>query len=130
MQTSPATQQKSLHPLHAAAAAAYEARDLSAWTDLYDGGALLVSLPDGAHLHGSAAIRPVLARFLALEGRLTAETIYALESGDLALLRGRFTLEYADEGGPQTMVAQTVEVARRGADGRWRFVLDHPAGAA
>ncbi len=130
MSTTTQTTREEVHPLHAAVQAAYNAGNLSAWADLYEEGALLVSTPEGALLNGPAAIRPALARFGALKGEMKVETLYALEAGGLTLLRGRFTLAYQDAGTARTMVAETVEVARRGQDGGWRFIIDHPAGAA
>jgi ketosteroid isomerase-like protein len=62
---------------------------------------------------------------------VVAETIYALEADGLALLRGKFTVSYTDEEQkPQRFIAETVEVARRGRDGQWRFIIDHPNGAS
>jgi ketosteroid isomerase-like protein len=47
--------------------------------------------------------------------------------GDLALMRGKWTLtSRAADGSESTMSGSSVEVARKGPDGLWRYVIDHP----
>jgi uncharacterized protein (TIGR02246 family) len=118
------------HPLHAETEAAYNAGDLDRWTSLYEENALLCGISGDSFAVGRQQIRKTLEPFLALRGSLTAKTVYSVENDDLVLLRGIFTLSYTDEDAkPQQMITHSVEVAKRGSDGLWRFIIDHPAGA-
>jgi uncharacterized protein (TIGR02246 family) len=118
------------HTLHAETEAAYNAGDLDRWTSLYEENALLCAISGDSFAVGRQQIRKTLEPFLALRGSLTAKTVYSVENDDLVLLRGIFTLSYTDEDAkPQQMITHSVEVAKRGSDGLWRFIIDHPAGA-
>jgi ketosteroid isomerase-like protein len=118
------------HPLHADSVAAYSNRDLDRWADLYHKEAVLLDSTGKQAAVGRDEIRLALERVLVLNGKLKIETVYAIEYGDVALLRGFIELEYLDQAGtPQKMVTQSIEVATRGADGIWRFKVDHPYGA-
>ena len=119
------------HPLHAETEAAYNAGDLGRWTSLYEENALLCATSGDSFVVGRQQIRKTLEPFLALRGSLTVKTLYSVENDDLVLLRGIITLSYIDEDGkPQQMITHSVEVAKRGSDGLWRFIIDHPAGAS
>ena len=79
---------------------------------------------------GRKEIRSALERFLALNGKMEIQTVYAIQYGDLTVLRGAIELDYQDQAGtPQKMVTESIEVATRGSDGIWRFKIDHPFGA-
>jgi ketosteroid isomerase-like protein len=79
---------------------------------------------------GRDEIRSSLERFLVLNGEMKIQTVYAIEYGDITVLRGLIELDYRDESGtPQKMVTESIEVATRGADGICRFKIDHPFGA-
>jgi uncharacterized protein (TIGR02246 family) len=118
------------HPLHAETEAAYNTGDLDRWVSLYEEHALLCAKSGDGFVVGRQQIRKTLEPFLALRGSLTAKTVYSVENDDLVLLRGIFTLSYTDENAkPQQMIAYSVEVAKRGSDGLWRFIIDHPVGA-
>lgn len=79
---------------------------------------------------GRDEIRSALERVLVLDGKMKIETVYAIEYGDVTLLRGDIELEYRDQAGTlQKIVTESIEVATRGADGIWRFKVDHPYGA-
>jgi uncharacterized protein (TIGR02246 family) len=118
------------HPLHAETESAYNAGDLDRWTSLYEENALLCTISGDGFVVGQQQIRKTLEPFLALGGSLTAKTVYSVENDDLLLLRGIFALSYTDEDGrAQQMITHSIEVAKRGSDGLWRFIIDHPAGA-
>jgi uncharacterized protein (TIGR02246 family) len=118
------------HPLHAETEAAYNAGDLDRWVSLYQENALLYTMSGDSVVVGRQQIRKTLEPFLALRGSLTAKTVYSLGNDALVLLRGIFDLSYTDEDGKQQqMTTHSVEVAKRGSDGLWRFIIDHPAGA-
>jgi ketosteroid isomerase-like protein len=71
---------------------------------------------------GTEAIREQWAGVLALGGRMTLRSRYAIETGELAVLSN----EWSPTVGDQTMSAVTAEVARRQPDGSWLYVVDHP----
>jgi ketosteroid isomerase-like protein len=80
----------------------------------------------GSFVSGLEAIGEQWAGFVALNGRITMETRHAVEVGDLALLRN----DWHFVAGEMEFSSQTAEVARRQGDGTWRYVIDHPYGAA
>jgi ketosteroid isomerase-like protein len=50
-------------------------------------------------------------------------------SGDLALLIGDFVIEgTGPDGAPVHQKGTATDVARRGTDGGWRYVIDNPPG--
>jgi len=110
--------------LHPIVETAFNVGDVDALLALYEPDAQLIG-EDGAAAVGLAAIREVWSGFVALGGQITVTTRYAAESGDLALLSNAWT--FVMEGA--TASAITAEVARRGDDGSWRYVIDNPYGA-
>ena len=118
------------HPLHAEVEAAYNASDIERWISLYEENAVLQSRSADGLAIGRQQIRKIFERFIALRGSLAAETVYAVEAYDHVLLRGKFSLSYTDNDGKlEELIANTVEVAKRGSDGHWRFIIDHGNGA-
>lgn len=118
------------HPLHADSVAAHNSRDLDRWANLYHRESMLLDSTGKQAAVGRDEIRLALERFLVLNGKMQIQTVYAIEYGDLAVLRGAIELDYRDEAGTaQKMVTESIEVATRGTDGIWRFKIDHPFGA-
>ena len=118
------------HPLHADSVTAYNHHDLDRWADLYHQDAVLLDSTGKQAAVGRDDIRSALERVLVLDGKMKIETGYAIEYGDVTLLRGAIELEYRDQAGTlQKIVTESIEVATRGADGIWRFKVDHPYGA-
>ncbi len=101
------------------------AGDLDGLVALYEPHATLVEA-DGHQASGLDAIRGVWAGVIAFEGTLTVTTRHAVIVDDLALLSNDWVLTFADGA---SIGARTAEVARLGADGRWRYVIDHPVAA-
>ena len=118
------------HPLHADSVTAYNNHDLDRWADLYHQDAVLLDSTGKQAAVGRDDIRSALERVLVLDGKMKIETVYAIEYSDVTLLRGAIELEYRDQAGTlQKIVTESIEVATRGADGIWRFKVDHPYGA-
>ena len=79
-------------------------------------------LSNGSTVTGNEAIREQWAGLLAMKGRMTLRSRYAIEAGDLAILSNEWTYT----AGELAMGATTAEVARRQPDGSWLYVIDHP----
>jgi ketosteroid isomerase-like protein len=107
-------------------AAAFSSGDPDAVERLFEPEALFVTAP-GSTVAG-ADRRRAHAEFLrlGLPIRLTLRHCYV--SGDLALLIGDHLIEGVGPDGPVRMAGTATDVARRGPDGRWRYVIDNPSG--
>jgi ketosteroid isomerase-like protein len=110
-----------LADIHPSVEAGVNSQDLDGLMALYAPNAAMV-LPDGSTVTGTEAIREQWAGLLAMKGRMTLRSRYAIEAGDLAILSNEWTFT----AGELTMGATTAEVARRQADGGWLYVIDHP----
>jgi ketosteroid isomerase-like protein len=77
---------------------------------------------DGSTVTGLEAIREQWSGLLAMNGRITVRSRFAIEAGDLAILSNGWTLTVGD----QSMSAVTAEVAQRQPDGDWLYLIDHP----
>lgn len=95
---------------------------------LYEAQATLTPSP-GKTVVGLPAIREALAGFLAAKPRMSISARVVAQTGDVALVTSKWQLAMTGpEGEPAQMSGQSVEVARRQADGSWRFVIDEPFG--
>lgn len=108
---------------------ALHAGDLDAAVALYEPDATFV-LQSGEVITGRQAIREVMKEFLALKPRFSMD-VQAVQNGDLALLRSRWSLSGTGaDGQPVTLSGRSIEVVRRQADGTWLFVIDDPNGVS
>ena len=106
----------------------FNAGDIDGLMELYESNAALIAQP-GSVAHGSEQVRAALQGFLALKGRITLETKLVFSVGDLAYLSNTWSLSgTGPDGEPVTLGATTAEVARRQADGTWRYVIDNALG--
>ncbi len=110
-----------LADIHPAVEVGVNNQDLDGLMALYAPDAAMV-LPNGSTVTGTEAIREQWAGLLAMEGRMTLRSRYAIEAGDLAILSNQWSFT----AGELTMGATTAEVARRQADGGWLYVIDSP----
>ena len=77
----------------------------------------------------SEQARAALQGFLALKGRIMLNTKLVFTVGDLAYLSNTWSLSgTGPDGNPVSLGATTAEVARRQADGSWRYVIDNAWG--
>ena len=72
---------------------------------------------------GTEELRAHLKWLVALGGEMVSENNFAVEAGDLALLRADYAI-YQD--GKITITGSSAEVVRRQSDGRWLYVIDYP----
>jgi len=106
----------------------FNAGDLDGLMELYEADAALIAQP-GSVAYGSEQARAALQGFLALKGRITLDTKLVVTVGDLAYLSNSWSLSgTGPDGNPVTLGATTAEVARRQADGSWRYVIDNAWG--
>jgi ketosteroid isomerase-like protein len=111
--------------LHREVEAAFNDGDVDALVRLYESDARMMR-DDGSMASGMDEIRDVWSGFVALGGRISLTTRYAVECDDVALLSNTWTFE----GAGMTFSSVTAEVARRQGDGSWLYLIDNPYGAA
>ncbi len=101
--------------------------DLEAVLSLYEAGAALI--PSGQSwtdpVRGEGALREVASQFLAMKPRITTEPTKVIESGDIALVIGDWTLNAKGPDGDISMSGTYTDVMRRQTDGSWLFVIDN-----
>jgi ketosteroid isomerase-like protein len=96
--------------------------------ELYEPDAALIAQP-GSLANGIEQARAALQGFLALKGRITLDTKLVVTVGELAYLANTWSLTgTGPDGAPVVLGATTAEVARRQADGSWRYVIDNAWG--
>jgi uncharacterized protein (TIGR02246 family) len=114
--------------IHRSFEEAFNAGDLDGLMELYEADAALIAQP-GSVAYGSEQARAALQGFLALKGRIMLDTKLVVTVGDLAYLSNTWSLSgTGPDGNPVTLGATTAEVARRQADGTWRYVIDNAWG--
>jgi ketosteroid isomerase-like protein len=121
----PATTPEQIHRLFEEA---FNAGDLDALMELYESDAALIAQP-GSVAEGGEQARAALQGFLALKGRIRLDTKLVVTVGELAYLSNSWSLRgTGPDGNPVVLGATTAEVARRQADGGWRYVIDNAWG--
>ncbi|TMR90318.1 YybH family protein [Nonomuraea basaltis] len=105
----------------------FNSGDLAAVMEVYESGAVFVPEP-GSALTGAEA-RAANGRFVALGLPITVRPRHVYTTGDLALLIVDWVIDGTDrDGRPVHIEGTATDVARRGADGCWRYVIDNPFG--
>jgi uncharacterized protein (TIGR02246 family) len=106
---------------------AFNAGDIDELLSLYE--------PDASYVHGEKtvtglpALRDVFAQLTAVRPRMELTNEYCIVCDDTALVRARWKLQWRDST-KQVHIKQghSSEVLRRGSDGVWRYIIDHPTG--
>ncbi|MFD9405763.1 YybH family protein [Streptomyces sp. NPDC059989] len=115
------------HP--AVFAAAFNTGDPAAVAQVYEPDAVFVPRP-GTPLTGAALVSAT-AEFLALGLPIEVSPRHTYEAGDLALLIVDWSIEgTAPDGAAVRLAGTATDVARRGPDGLWRYVVDNPFGTS
>ncbi|TDD51051.1 DUF4440 domain-containing protein [Nonomuraea terrae] len=105
----------------------FNSGDPDAVAQVYESGALFVPEP-GRALTGTRA-HAANARFMQLGVPITVRPRHVYTAGDLALLIVDWFIDGEDADGRHVRIEGTAtDVARRGQDGRWRYVVDNPFG--
>jgi len=107
---------------------AFKAKDTAALTQLFTEDAVFLS-PTGTIVKGRAEIEPHwvdrLSKITVLDGGLTTQ--YLDVHGDTAVETAKFTWTVQRADGTQlTRTGRALTVWRRGSDGKWRMLADHP----
>ncbi len=85
----------------------------------------------GEHISGAEALRAEIGGTVAAHGRLTNVRRHTLIGAETALLITDWTMEIDGPGGERIApTGITANIARRDADGGWRFTLLNPLGTA
>ncbi|MFJ9605176.1 YybH family protein [Kitasatospora sp. NPDC101176] len=115
------------HP--AVFAAAFNTGDPAVLARVYAPGAVFAPAP-GAAVTGPELHR-ASAEFLALGLPISVRTRHTYVAGDTALLVVDWTIEgTAADGTAVHLTGTATDVARRGPDGLWRYLIDNPFGTA
>jgi len=99
----------------------FNARDLGGLVGLYSDDAVL-TLDGAAVARGHGEIERMIVPLLSGPLQIAIHCATCHERGDVALVRSDWKLIGPD--GAVAMAGASAEVLRRGADGRWRFVID------
>lgn len=106
---------------------AFNSGDPMAVDRLFEPEAVFVTEP-GATATGDAR-RRANAEFLRLGVPIELTVRHVYVCGDLALLICDYLIKGTGRDGEQVHLAgSATDVARRGPDGRWRYVIDNPSG--
>jgi ketosteroid isomerase-like protein len=115
--------------LHPAWADRFNAADVDGMLALAEPGSGFAPQP-GVLVTGED-YRAALGGFLAMGLPIKLTLRHSLVSGDIALLVYDWTIKgTAADGNDVDLAGTTADVARRGDDNNWRFVLDNPFGTA
>ncbi|WP_280409340.1 YybH family protein [Nocardia brasiliensis] len=107
----------------------FNARDIAGLTDLYEPAGIVV--PSPGHPISGAGLSTALTQFAETTASMKATLRQVYQADDIALLLIDWTMEGpGPDGRPVTRHGTATDVARRGADGRWRYLIDNPSGTA
>jgi len=109
-------------------AAAVEGADVERLLALYDPSICYVSRR-GEVAQGHEGIRHAFRWLEGFAGKMETENQYCVVCGDTALVRATWRIHGTGAGGRVIdSSGLSAEVLRRGADGTWRYIVDHPFG--
>lgn len=84
----------------------------------------------GSILSGIGSIKEDLEKLLMLGGRMISVNRFAVQYGNISLLRADWTITTKNDIGEEIQIkGASAEVVRRQVDGTWLYIIDHPFGA-
>jgi len=90
---------------------------------------------NATYIHGTrivtdpAVLREIFKQLTASRPTMRLENEYCVVFEDTALVRAHWRLEWRDAAQQlQAKEGHSSEVLRRGTDGYWRYIIDHPTG--
>ncbi len=111
--------------------AAVNAQDLEAVIALYEADAISLPPTGDDPVSENQGRRDLFTAMFTLQPAIDLQVTRTLQSGELAMVTGSWTLEGKDpEGNPISMSGHYADVVRRQPDGTWLFVIDNPLPAA
>ncbi|MFN8491286.1 MAG: SgcJ/EcaC family oxidoreductase [Caldilineaceae bacterium] len=128
MKSMMAHQPEELYPQFAAA---LNASDVAAIMALFDPEGQTIPLPGQPPVAGMDALRAVWEQCVALKPHIEYDNTSVMQADGVALLRSQWRISgMLPDGNRTEFMGKGVQVARRQADGSWRFLIDNPwAGA-
>ncbi|WP_432994832.1 DUF4440 domain-containing protein [Dactylosporangium sp. CA-233914] len=115
--------------LAALVASAYAHGDAETALRLFEPGARLATRP-GETVTGTG-LREAIAGFLGGVRRIDIRVRHIYEADGIALILTDHVTELdGPDGGPVEVTGTATDVARRGPDGRWRYLIDNPGGSS
>ncbi len=100
--------------------------DVDGVVGLYEPTAVLAEDP-GHALEGRDAIKALIAAFSASKSRFTLHGFEVVKTGDVALVRSRWTVNTVDDSGrPLETTVSPAHVVRRNEAGHWLVAIDWP----
>lgn len=104
--------------------------DVETMLGFYDPAAMIVDAAGKPHV-GREAIGGELAKYFSLGLQMSITQRHLFVAGDIAsLILDWSYVGTARDGREINMQATATDIARRGADGCWRYLIDNPFGAA
>ncbi|GAA3107701.1 YybH family protein [Streptosporangium carneum] len=105
----------------------FNSGDPAAVAEVYESGAVFVPEP-GSPLTGPQA-HAANEEFMSIGAPIAVRPRHVYTAGDIALLIVDWTIDGTDrDGRPVHVEGTATDVARRGQDGHWRYVVDNPFG--
>lgn len=118
-----------LADLHVAWANYFNAKDIDGMLSIAEKGRIFIPAP--GHVVQPKNVINELGQFLELNIPVVLTVRHAYESGDIGLVIADWTMDGKGPDGKPVHIKGTVaDVARRGADGGWKVVIDNPFGTA
>lgn len=111
--------------VHKSLADAYNTGELSTVMSMYDSSGIIVADPSNP-VSGKEKFEAAVKGILSIKGKMEIETVYCLESGDVAVGRSEWSIR---DGNETKVAAKGIELLKRQSDGTWKVLIDHAFGA-
>jgi uncharacterized protein (TIGR02246 family) len=116
---------RKVEDVHATLAAAFNTGDLATVLSMYDHSGIIVPEP-GKPVSGKEQFEAAIKAILSIKGKMLVKTVYALQTGNLAIGRSEWNITDGDE---VKVSAKGIELMKQQPDGSWKILIDHAFGA-